>query len=450
MEEGERQVAPTLDGIRQDHVERYRLAAERFGGKKVLDIGCGVGYGASILADAGCRVKAADINQEAIDYAREHYSSGNIEYVCAAAEHLGPFQATDAACMFEVVEHLEDPLPALERVGKTCSRLLVSVPNELVFPYRNYKFHHRHYTPQEFEELLNKTGWQVERWWGQEGPDSPCVPDTQGRTLIAECRLEKYPQTGMAAQLPPPPSLVPQSVAIVAMGKSCSTYIRQVSAAGDRRVIADQTWAINSMGSAIAHDLLFHMDDCRVQEQRAAAQPGTNVANMLNWLRRHPNFYTSRKYDDYPGAMEYPLEKVVRMTGVAYFNSTVAYAVALAVAIGVKKIAMYGADYSYSNLHKAERGRGCVEFWLGLAAARGIQIVVAEDTTLLDACEPAERKWYGYDGYKVDLTIDKDNGLQITKTPHDDLPSAAEIEARYCYAPPEPPSAYQAPKSAAA
>ena len=53
MHDGERQVAPSLDGIRKDHVERYKLAAEIFGGLSVMDVGCGVGYGAKVLADAG-------------------------------------------------------------------------------------------------------------------------------------------------------------------------------------------------------------------------------------------------------------------------------------------------------------------------------------------------------------------------------------------------------------
>src|SRR3954467_14298237 len=74
MKHGERQVAPTLEGIRADHVARYQFAAQLL--KKptrVIDFACGVGYGSKILADAGHFVYGYDRDPEAIAYAREHY-----------------------------------------------------------------------------------------------------------------------------------------------------------------------------------------------------------------------------------------------------------------------------------------------------------------------------------------------------------------------------------------
>jgi hypothetical protein len=52
MKHGERQVSPTIDGIRKDHVERYQFVAKRLAkGSRVVDFSCGVGYGSRILAD---------------------------------------------------------------------------------------------------------------------------------------------------------------------------------------------------------------------------------------------------------------------------------------------------------------------------------------------------------------------------------------------------------------
>jgi hypothetical protein len=45
----------------------------------------------------------------------------------------------------------------------------------------------------------------------------------------------------------------------------------------------------------------------------------------------------------------------------------------------VKKISLFGMDFTYPNAHDAEKGRACVEFWLGIAAARGIELAHAED-----------------------------------------------------------------------
>ena len=438
MRPGEQQVAETIDGIRADHVARYKLAAEIFGGLRVADIGCGVGYGSKIMADNGCRVRAIDVDEEAIAYGKQHYADDHIAYAAVSADNAGPYPILDAAVMFECIEHMEDPLPALNRVNQYADRLLCSVPNELVFPHNGrILYHYRHYTPAEFEHLLNVAGYEIEKLWGQAGPESDPEENIQGRTLIALCRKEAHPKSGKVDVLPPPPMVAPSSVAIVAMGGSCATYLRQCSAAGDRHMIADQTWAINSMGGAIMHDLLFHMDDIEVQERRAKAKPDSNVGNMMRWLKRHPRFFTSRVVEGYPGAMEYPLEAVIKGTGIPYMNSTVAYAVAYAMHIGVKRLSMFGVDYSYPDLHKAERGRGCVEFWLGMAAARGMQIVVAEDSTLLDACVPIRDKLYGYDAYDLEIKRDEKTGIYVEKKRKDDLPTAEEIEKRYLYQAPK-------------
>ncbi len=435
MKPGERQVAPTLDGIRKDHVERYRWAAERLKGLTVVDVGCGVGYGSQLLAEAGCRVKAADCDELAIQYARQHYAHDKVAYVAVRADNLGPFTLTDAAVVFELVEHLEDPLPMLKRLATYTRTLLVSTPNELVFPYRNYAYHHRHYTPEQFCHLLADAGWTVDEWWGQAGPESEPERDTQGRTLIANCSRSERPNREAWKTLPAPPPLAgPESVAIVAMGKSAGTYVNICAAKGDRKILFDQTWAINSMGAVIQHDLLFHMDDCRVQESRAAAEPNGNVAGLMRWLRRHPRFFTSKAYPEYAGAIEFPLQAVIDNVGTSYFNNTVAFAVGYALLVGAKKLGLFGCDYSYANLHKAERGRGCVEFLLGLAAARGVALEVAHDSSLLDANVSDRERLYGYDAY--DVSFERSEGrILVRKQERETLPSAAEIERRYCHVP---------------
>lgn len=222
----------------------------------------------------------------------------------------------------------------------------------------------------------------------------------------------------------------PKSIAIVAMGMSAATYLRLCAKAGDRKRVADETWAINSMGGVIEHDLLFHMDDCRIQEDRAKRSPGGNVSGMLGWLKKHPNFFTSIKYPGYPGAKAFPLQKVINALGITYFNNTVAYAVAYAIYIGVKKIGVYGADYSYEDSHKSERGRGCVEFLLGIAATKGIEIMVASDSSLLDANIPDDQKFYGYDAVNIELKSTT-KGIRLKMKQRDEVPTAEEMEVRY-------------------
>lgn len=220
----------------------------------------------------------------------------------------------------------------------------------------------------------------------------------------------------------------------MAMGASHATYTGLASSAGDRRKVADETWAINSMGTVIEHDLLFHMDDVKIQEARAERNPEGNIAGLVNWLHKHPKFMTSRAYPDYPGAVEFPLQDVVNKLGYAYFNSTVAYAVAYAIYLGVKKISLYGVDYSYENGHKAEKGRACVEYYLGMASAMGIHVEVACDSTLMDAKTHERDRFYGYDTEKLTM-IQTDDGVRIDREPLSSgaIPTALDMEVRYCH-----------------
>jgi hypothetical protein len=200
---------------------------------------------------------------------------------------------------------------------------------------------------------------------------------------------------------------------------------------GGRHKFCDETWVINAFGDVFACDRIFHMDDVRVQEIRAAAAPESNIAAMLQWLREHPGpVVTSRTHPDYPGLQAFPLQEVLGEFPFGYFNSTAAYAIAYAIWIGVAKITIFGFDFTYPNAHDAEKGRACVEFWLGIASARGIQLAMPKTTTLMDALHPQGERFYGYDCVDLSFTR-KDGQLQVEFTEKATLPTAEEIEASY-------------------
>lgn len=437
---GERQVADTIEGIRADHRARYEWAASRLKDRSVVDAACGVGYGAKILANAGAKVRAFDRSDEAIGFARQHYNHDHrITYGVGELEDTQFPKDYDAVVCFEALEHTAKPDTVLRNFRKMASWLYVSVPNETVFPYRGQMHHFRHYSAGQLETLLNRNGWEVREWWGQEGMESPVVERINGRTLVAICERVDVATGGTANQLPPPIKTVPESVAIVAMGASSHTYMRLCAQAGDRHRLADETWVVNAMAGVLTHDRVFHMDDMRLQEMRAAVNPKGNVAGLANWLRTHPGpIYTSRAYPEFPGAVEFPLAEVMTKTGHGYFNSTVAYALAYALYLklthgGPRRLELFGIDFSYPNGHKREKGRACVEFWLGLCSANGIDINIAQDSTLMDACVPDEEKMYGYDGYALEIDM-KDDGFHVTKTDKP-LPDVAEVERRYSHDP---------------
>lgn len=442
---GERQAAPTLEGIRKDHRARYEWVAAREGGNRLVDAACGVGYGSKILARAGCEVTAYDRSPDALTFAREHYNHDTrIWYTEADVTRFDEAEA-DAVVCFEALEHLTEPAAALARFRDMSGRLYVSVPNEDVFPFRGYRHHVRHYTRLQFDELLTRAGWAVREWWGQEGPESEVEPDVRGRTLVAVCEKVDVPPAYEAVPLDTGPERfrlpgrpLPESVAIVAMGMSAGQYLAEASKPGDRRRFVDETWVVNAMGGVLAHDRLFLMDDLSIQQGRAELIPDGNVAGQMAWMPDHPGpVYTPRHYPEYPGSVAYPIQWVLNRTRHCYFNNTVPYAFAFAIALGVKAIHLFGCDYSYKGdqAHKREKGRACLEYWIAVAAMSQVAVHVPETSTLLDACDQTNGvRLYGYDTehVAVDLT---DAGFSVTRTARrpEQIPTPAQMELRYSH-----------------
>jgi hypothetical protein len=228
-------------------------------------------------------------------------------------------------------------------------------------------------------------------------------------------------------------------VAVVGLGPSSAQYVDICKRLGDRRKYCDETWVINTFGAVLAHDLVFHMDDVRIQQIRADALPDSNIATMLGWLKTHPGpIITSLAHPDYPGLVEFPLREVMNDVPEAYFNSTAAYAVAYAIHKRATKISLFGIDFTYPDAHDAERGRACVEFWLGIAVARRIDLAVAKTSSLMDAMYPQADRFYGYDC--VELKFERKDGLiTVGMTERATLPTAAELEERYDHSIPQAP-----------
>jgi hypothetical protein len=226
-------------------------------------------------------------------------------------------------------------------------------------------------------------------------------------------------------------------IAILGLGPSVDQYLDIVKRQGGRSKFCDEVWTINALGDVFDCDLIFHMDDVRIQEIRAEAKPESNIAAMLNWLKTTKiPVITSRAHENYPSLHEFPLEDVLNDLGHDYFNSTAAYAVAYAIYVGATKISVFGMDFTYENVHHAEKGRACVEFWLGYAFSRGIDIHAPKNTTLLDSSVDRSARLYGYDTLDVEFDIQESGELKIKFTPRDKLPTAEAIELAYNHAAP--------------
>ena len=212
---------------------------------------------------------------------------------------------------------------------------------------------------------------------------------------------------------------IPQSIAIVAMGFSRLDYGTHATSVGGHRAVADEIWAINKMGGVIFHDIMWRMDDLRIDTKLMYPE-------YERWLKTHPLIVTSTAYPEFPGSIEFPLEEVLRDIGIPYLNTTPAYALAYAIYLGIKKILIYGCDFTYPEQAMCERGQGCFEMLMGIAFQRKIELNLGPHAALLDTSTPVNKRFYGY--HNIDVSIV--NGLwniKRTSVPEKDEVSTSEV-----------------------
>jgi len=135
---GERLIPGQVDvDLLNEHLARYAFAVRLARGKRVLDAGCGAGYGSQELAQAAEQVIGVDVAAEAISFARAHYQQPNLRFEQASCIAL-PYadSSFDLVVAFEVIEHLEqwrDFLREARRVLAPAGQLIVSTPNKLYY-----------------------------------------------------------------------------------------------------------------------------------------------------------------------------------------------------------------------------------------------------------------------------------------------------------------------------
>src|SRR5437868_14116481 len=86
---GERVIPGQVDpDLMNEHLARYAFAARLARGKRVLDAGCGAGYGSAELAATAEMVIGVDCAPEALDFARANYGSPNLRFDEGSCESL--------------------------------------------------------------------------------------------------------------------------------------------------------------------------------------------------------------------------------------------------------------------------------------------------------------------------------------------------------------------------
>ncbi|MGC9220698.1 MAG: class I SAM-dependent methyltransferase [Solirubrobacteraceae bacterium] len=154
------------------HLAVYEWIGHRVGGLHVVDMACGEGCGAEVLARSAETVIGVEANPAAFEHARLRYARPGLSFQRAMGELWGEPGAWDAVTLLQTIEHISDPQALLAHIGEILAPggvAYISTPNLLTLaPAGAQKsdnpWHLREYRAYEFRKLCESVFGSVEIW----------------------------------------------------------------------------------------------------------------------------------------------------------------------------------------------------------------------------------------------------------------------------------------------
>lgn len=141
------------------HLAAYRYARGLAAGKKVLDAGCGEGWGTQTLADVAAEVVGIDYSADAIEYCRRTWNKANLRFERVDLTRREGFdERFELIVNFQVLEHIPNEIAFLEGLKTLLApggTLLLTTPNRLK-SFSENPYHLREYTASELRRLLER------------------------------------------------------------------------------------------------------------------------------------------------------------------------------------------------------------------------------------------------------------------------------------------------------
>lgn len=156
-----------------EHLKPYEFISGKCRGKKILEVGCGDGYGSAYLAKTALEVIGIDYEKEVILRAQKKYSAKNLSFLYGDAAGLEFNDNTfDIVCSFQVIEHIPEDkllryLSEIKRVLKNEGTFYLSTLNleyAMKSPptYQKNPAHCKEFRFDELKGLLSKIFQGVE------------------------------------------------------------------------------------------------------------------------------------------------------------------------------------------------------------------------------------------------------------------------------------------------
>jgi SAM-dependent methyltransferase len=187
------------------HEIAYRFALAHVRGR-VLEVGCGEGYGTALLASVAERIVGVDYDTATVAHAAATYPQvrfvrGNLAALPVATH------AVDTLATLQVIEHVwnhPEFVGECRRVLRPGGLLLVTTPNRLTFspgldePVN--PFHTKEFTAAELVALVEKCGFETTAVYGlHAGPGLADLDAAHGGSFV-DAQLATAPD-GWSAQL---------------------------------------------------------------------------------------------------------------------------------------------------------------------------------------------------------------------------------------------------------
>jgi 2-polyprenyl-3-methyl-5-hydroxy-6-metoxy-1,4-benzoquinol methylase len=179
----------------QLHLQRYEFASRHLKPGRLLDIACGVGYGTHWMAEKDRRIIESigvDLAEEAIAYARQHYTTERIQFQLHDAMSFSDARGFDSIVSLETLEHVPDPGRLIHHmVGllRPAGILIASVPTTPSVDINPYHLHD--FTERCFRSMVT--------WHGLK--ELGCLRQSQPYPLLRVLKREEARMQDMRSNL---------------------------------------------------------------------------------------------------------------------------------------------------------------------------------------------------------------------------------------------------------